>query len=292
MTHRHLLAGREVAAIGFGPMRCSYEPMPDRGQAVRTIHAALDAGATLIDTADCYASCAADMHHNEVLIAEALALCGQHRDRLLVATKAGHVRTDRALWERNGRPEHLREACDGSLRALGTECIDLYQLHSPDPEVPFEDQVGALSRLREQGKVAAIGLCNVGRRHIAAARAITPIASVQNRYSTISRESENVLRLCEAEQIPFLAWSPLEGVSHDAPHSIACVSRAHDVSPQRVALAWILAQSHVMIPLVGATRPETARDSVSAIDLVLDAIEIASIGAELRCVPKAPGSAP
>ena len=292
MTRRYFLAGRKVSAIGFGPMRCSYEPMPDRNQAIRTIHAALDAGATLIDTADCYAPSAAHMHHNEALIAEALALWGEGRDRLLVATKAGHVRTDRAIWERNGRPEHLREACDESLRALGTACIDLYQLHSPDPEVPFEEQIGALSRLREQGKVAAIGLCNVGRKHIAAARAITPIASVQNRYSTVSRESESVLRLCEADQIQFLAWSPLEGVTHDAPYSIACVARAHGVSAQQVALAWILAQSQVMIPLVGATRPETARDSISAMDLVLDEVEIAGIGAELCFLPKARGSAP
>jgi aryl-alcohol dehydrogenase-like predicted oxidoreductase len=258
--------------------------MPDRKQAIRTIHAALDGGANVIDTADCYAPSALAAHHNEALIAEALSQWGGNRDALVIATKAGHVRTDRTMWEPNGRPEHLRDACEGSLRALRVERIDLLQLHSPDPAVAFEDQIGALVRLCEEGKVASIGICNVGRKQLAAARAIAPIATVQNRYSLCAREAEGVLRQCEADHIPFLAWSPLHGLGRHPPPSIAHIAAARGVSPQRIALAWLLARSTSMIPLLGATRPETARDSLAAMDLSLDVGEIATIHSDLGIV--------
>jgi aryl-alcohol dehydrogenase-like predicted oxidoreductase len=263
-------------------MRCSYEPLPDRKQAIRTIHAALDGGANVIDTADCYTPSAVAAHHNEVLIADALSQWVGNRDALVIATKVGHVRTDRSLWERNGRPEHLRGACEGSLQALRVERIDLLQLHSPDPAVPFEDQIGALARLREEGKAASIGLCNIGRKQLAAAQAITPIATVQNRYSLYAREAEGVLHQCEAEHVLFLAWSPLDGLGgRDPPRAVARIAAARGVSTQRITLAWLLARSTSMLPLLGATRPETARDSLAAMDLSLDLGELADINSDL-----------
>ena len=269
------LAGRQIAPIGFGPMRCSYKPLPERSQAIMTIHAALDGGAQLIDTADCYAPSPSAMHHNEALLAEALEQWPGDRHALLIATKGGHVRTERAVWENCGDPRHLREACERSLRALRVERIGLYQLHSPDPKIPFEDQVGALAGLRDDGKIGAIGLCNVGRRQLALAREIVPIASVQNRYSIGERGAESVLRACEAQGIAFLAWSPLDaGAAADA---VARIAASRAISPQRIMLAWLLARSPVLIPLVGATRPETARDSLSAADIQLDASEIDAI---------------
>ncbi len=273
---------RGTPTIAFGPMRLSTDlPLPPRQRALATICAALDAGATLLDTADCYGPSPAEAHHNEALLAEAIALWGGPRDAITLATKSGNVRTASG-WARDGRPEHIRAACERSLRALGVPRIDLYQLHGPDAAVPFADQIGALARLREDGKIAAVGLSNVGRRQLVEARAIVPIASVQNRYSIWAREAEGVLAYCAAENIAFLAWSPLGGSGH--PTSLPVLERiatARGVSVQQVALAWLLARSPVMIPIVGATRPETARDSLAAMALRLTPEESAAIDAAL-----------
>ncbi|WP_375397942.1 aldo/keto reductase [uncultured Sphingomonas sp.] len=268
--------------IAFGPMRLSTDlPLPSRERAIATICAALDAGATVFDTADCYGPSPAEAHHNEALLAEAIARWGGPRDAILLATKSGNVRTSGG-WARDGRPEHIRAACERSLRALGVSRIDLYQLHGPDAAVPFADQVGALARLREEGKVGAVGLSNVGRRQLAEARAIVPIASVQNRYSIWAREAEGLLSYCTAEDIAFLAWSPLGGAGHVASLPVLDgIATARGVSVQQVALAWLLARSPVMIPIVGATRPETARDSLAAVALRLTAEEKAAIDAAL-----------
>lgn len=276
------IRARAARTIAFGPMRLSTDlPMPPREHAVATIRAALDAGATLFDTADCYGPTPAEPHHNEALLAEAITRWGGQRDALVLATKSGHVRTPNG-WTRSGRPEHLRAACERSLRALNVPRIDLYQLHGPDAAVPFADQVGALARLREEGKIAAVGLSNVGRRQLAEARAIVPIAAVQNRYSIWAREAEGLLCHCTAERIAFLAWSPLGGHAQVAALPVLdAIATAHGVSVQQVALAWLLARAPVLIPIVGATRPETARDSLAAVALTLSAEDCAAIDAAL-----------
>lgn len=281
MTAQRRIADRLVHAVAFGPMRLSTLPGLDRAQAIRTIHAAFDAGAELIDTADCYTPTPETMHHNEALLAEALRLWPGDPSRLLLATKGGHVRvSDHRYWTHDGRPEHLQATCEASLRALGVDRIWLYQLHSPDPAVPLDEQVGALARLRDAGKIAHVGLCNVGRKPIAAARAIVPIVSVQNEYSPWLRASEGVVAMCAAEGLAFIAWSPLGG-GNGTLSAVDAVAAAHGVSPQRVVLAWALAHSPALIPLIGATRPETARDSLAAATLALDAAEIAAIDAAL-----------
>lgn len=291
MSLGRTIAGHMVHPIAFGPMRMSAQPGFDRAQAIRTIHAALDAGADLIDTADCYAPAPDAMHHNEALIAEALRLRPGASDTILVATKGGHIRVPDTYWTRKGDPDHLRATCEASLRALGVDRIWLYQLHSPDPAVPFEDQIGALARLRDAGKIAHVGLCNAGRRQIAAARAIVPIVSVQSEYSPWSRTTEGVLAMCAADGIALLAWSPLGGGTGILP-AIAAIAAVRGVSPQQVVLAWALARSPVLIPLIGATRSETARDSLSAATLTLDAADIAAIDAALPALQDIrPGSA-
>ena len=277
MIPQRMIAGRAVHPIGFGPMRMSAQSGFDRADAIRTIHAAFDAGAELIDTADCYAPAPDAMHHNEVLLAEALRLWPGDKARISVATKGGHIRVPDIYWTRDGRPGHLRATCEASLRALGVERIWLYQLHSPDPAVPFEDQIGALARLRDEGKIAHVGLCNSGRKQIVAARAIVPIASVQSEYSLVARATEGVIAMCAAEGIAFLAWSPLGGSFGFLPAD--AIAAARGISPQQVVLAWLLARSPALIPLIGATRPETARDSLSAAALTLDPTEIAAIDA-------------
>ena len=276
------ILARAARTIAFGPMRLSTDlPLPPREHAVATIRAALDAGATLFDTADCYGPSPAEPHHNEALLAEAISRWGGPRDTLVLATKSGHVRTPNG-WTSSGRPEQLRAAYEGSLRALNVPSIDLYQLHGPDAAVPFADQVGALARLREEGKVAAVGLSNVGRRQLAEARAIVPLATVQNRYSIWAREAEGLLSYCTAEDIAFLAWSPLGGQAAIAALPVlGTIATARGVSVQQVALAWLLTRSPVMIPIVGATRPATARDSLAATALTLSAEDRAAIDAAL-----------
>ncbi|GAA4361490.1 aldo/keto reductase [Angustibacter luteus] len=275
-----------VSAIGLGGMPLSIEGRPDRDRALRTIHAALDAGVTLIDTADAYHLHADDVGHNEELIAEALRTWSGDPDTILVATKGGHLRPGDGSWTQDGSPEHLRSAVQDSLKRLGVDRIDLYQFHRPDPDVAYEDSVGAVRDLLDEGVIAQAGISNANPDQIALARSILGgrLASVQNQFSPRFRSSEPELQLCDELGIAFLPWSPLGGITKAADLGssyapFAEVADAHGVSPQQVALAWELAKSPWVIPIPGSSRPETILDSVRAVDLELTADELAALDA-------------
>ena len=275
------LGGLQVSAIGLGEMPMSLAGRPDEAQSIRTIHAALDAGVTLIDTADAYCRDASEVGHGERLVAKALAAWPGDSDRLLVATKGGHTRPG-GSWDLDGRPEHLREACEASLRALGVEAIGLYQFHRPDPKVPFAESVGAMAELKAAGKVRLVGLSNVRVDQIRQARELVEVASVQNEFSPRFRRSEGELAWCAANRIAFLPWSPLGGIGRGRDlggrhKAFAAVAAVHGVSAQQVALAWELAKAPVVIPIPGASRPETITDSAAAASLRLSADELASL---------------
>jgi aryl-alcohol dehydrogenase-like predicted oxidoreductase len=275
------LGGLQVSAIGLGEMPLSLAGRPDEAQAIRTIHAALDAGVTLIDTADAYCLDGSEFGHGERLVAKALAAWPGDRDRVLVATKGGHTREGRE-WGLDGRPEYLRRACEASLQALGVEAIGLYQFHRPDPKVPFAESVGAMAELKEAGKVRLVGLSNVSVDQISQARQLVDVASVQNEFSPRFRRSEGELAFCAAERIAFLPWSPLGGIgrgrSLGGRHRVfGQVAEAHGVSAQQVALAWQLAKAPVVIPIPGSSRPETILDSAAAATLRLSDDELASL---------------
>ena len=272
-----------MSAIGLGAMAMSLEGRPDETQSIRTIHAALDAGATLIDTADAYCINREETGHNERLVAKALASWSGDPDTVLVATKGGHYRPGDGSWQVDGRPEHLRGACDASLRALGVDAIGLYQVHRPDPAVPYEDSVGALKELQDEGKVELTGISNADVGQILMSMEIlNQLASVQNELSPRFRTSEDELALCAEHGIAFLPWSPLGGIGGagklGARHrEFDSVARDHGVSAQQVALAWELAKSPVVVPIPGATRPATILDSLEAADLKLSADELARL---------------
>lgn len=273
------LADRTVSAIGLGAMPMSVPPAPDESQSIATIHAALDAGVRLLDTADAYAPTSDQVGHNERLVARALRSWGGPRDEVLVATKGGHTRVDEDGWALDGSPAHLRKACEASLQALGTETIDLYQYHRPDPRVPFIESVGALAELRDEGKIRYIGISNVDVGQIDAARTVTEIAAVQNQFSPAFRSSTDELERCAELGIAFLPWSPLGGIGEatglgEQYPLFAQVAAEHGVSAQQVCLAWMLGLADVVIPIPGARRPETIRDSAAAADLHLSNLEI------------------
>ena len=270
-----------VGAVGLGTMPLSIEGRPDEDRAIATIHAALDAGVTLIDTADAYALDETEVGHNERLIAKALR--GRHED-VVVATKGGHVRRGRA-WELDGTPEHLRSACEASLRALETDRIDLYQYHRPDPAVPFAESVGALKELQDEGKVRWVGLSNVDVERLEEALGIVGVAAVQNQLALdfTSPLAKGEVEACTERGIAFLPWSPLGGIGHaggtagvEAARSAA---QRHGVSPQQVVLAWLLSLGPTVIPIPGARRPETITDSLAAATLRLDDDEAGAITA-------------
>jgi aryl-alcohol dehydrogenase-like predicted oxidoreductase len=267
-----------VGAVGLGAMQLSLAGRPDEAAALATIHAALDAGVTLIDTADAYCLDEREVGHNERLVAKALAARPGARDTVLVATKGGHTRPG-GEWALDGRPEHLRQACEASLRALGVEAIGLYQLHRPDPKVPFAESVGALAELQAAGNVRMVGLSNVSVDQIEQARRLVAVASVQNEFSPRFRRSEAELAWCAANRIAFLPWGPLGG-AHAAGQlgrrhqAFAEVAGRHGVSPQQVALAWELAKAPVVIPIPGARRPASIADSAAAATLRLDDAEL------------------
>jgi len=269
----------QVSAIGLGEMPLSVEGRPDEQQAMRTVHAALDAGVTLIDTADAYCL-RDDMGHGERLVARALR--GRGED-VLVATKGGHTRDAGGGWGLDGSPDYLRKACDASLAALGVEVIDLYQHHRPDPKVPYAETIGALKELVDAGKVRMAGISNADVEQIRLAVQICgdALVSVQNQYAPNFRSSEEELRLCDELGLAFLPWSPLGGIGRAqqlGSGEFATIARAHGVSPQQVALAWMLAKSPVVIPIPGSSRPETITDSAAAADLRLSAEELARLG--------------
>jgi aryl-alcohol dehydrogenase-like predicted oxidoreductase len=282
------IGGTPVSAIGLGGMPMSIEGRPDdESRSIRTIHAALDAGVTLIDTADAYHLLPGETGHNERLIARALATYGGDTSTVVVATKGGHVRPGDGSWTVNGSPEHLRSAVEASLKALGTDVIDLYQFHRPDPKVPYADSIGGLKELRDAGKVCFTGISNATVEQIDLAREILGadgLVSVQNQFSPAFRSSEGELRHCAELGIAFLPWSPLGGISragdlgsrHGAFQEVA---DAHGVSPQQVTLAWMLAKAPVVIPIPGASRPESITDSARATELELSSEELARLDA-------------
>ncbi|KOV61313.1 aldo/keto reductase [Streptomyces sp. NRRL WC-3618] len=283
--HTRRIGDVEVSAIGLGGMPMSIEGRPDEARSLATIHAALDAGLTLIDTADAYHLHADEVGHNEALIAKALASHEGGAD-VLVATKGGHLRPGDGSWTLDGSPAHIKEACESSLRRLGVEAIGLYQFHRPDPKVPYAESVGAVRDLLDEGKIRMAGISNADPAQIRLANEILGgrLVSVQNQFSPAFRSSEPELRLCDELGVAFLPWSPLGGISRagglgSAYAPFARIAEAHGVSPQRVCLAWMLAKSPVVVPIPGSSRPETIRDSAAAVDLVLSAEESAELDA-------------
>ncbi len=279
------LGDAKVSAIGYGAMPLSVDGRPGAEDAIATVHAALDAGITLIDTADAYCLSSKETGHNERLVAEALRRRVADRAGIVVATKGGHTRGGDGTWDVDGRPEYLKRACDASLRALGVDVIDLYQFHRPDPVVPFEESAGALAELLAAGKIRRAGLSNVNIEQIEAARGVVPVTSVQNRLAPSFRSSLAEVRHCEAHGIAFLAWGPLGGMSiaasvGDRHPRFAEVARRHGVSPQRVALAWELSLADVVIPIPGSSRPVTIIDSAAAVELELTDDDISLLDAD------------
>ncbi len=280
------LGPRTVSAIGLGGMPMSIEGRPDEARSVATIHAALDAGVTLIDTADAYHLLADEVGHNEELIAAALRSYGGDTSDVLVATKGGHLRPGDGTWTQDGRPEYLKEAAKASAKRLGVEAIGLYQFHRPDPRVPYAESVGAIRDLLDEGVIELAGISNANVEQIDLANEILGgrLVSVQNQFSPAFRSSQGELEHCAALGIAFLPWSPLGGISragevggrHSAFQEVA---DAHGVSPQQVTLAWELALAPVVIPIPGSSRPATIQDSLRAAELTLTDDEIAALSA-------------
>jgi len=277
----------EVSAVGLGAMPLSVEGRPDEARAVATIRAALDAGVTLIDTADSYHWHADELGHNEELIARALARYGGDQESLLVATKGGRGRPGDGRWSINGDPGHLKRACEQSLKRLGVDAIGLYQLHHPDPTVPWAESVGAIRELLDEGKIRMAGISNADSAQIREAATVLGegrLVSVQNRFSPAFRGGEAELKVCEELGLAYLPWSPLGGITDagelgSAHAPFRAVAQRHGVSPQRVCLAWLLAKSPTVVPIPGASRPETIRDSAAATELTLTTEEFALLDA-------------
>lgn len=283
------LGDLQVSAIGLGGMPLSRPgrdgTLPDRDRAIATVHAALDLGVTLIDTADCYGPDVDGFGHNELLVAEALR---GRSEQVLVATKGG-IRRDGADWPIDGRPAWLRDAVRQSLQRLEVESIGLYQHHRPDPEVPYAETMGAMKELHDAGLVERVGISNASVEQITQAHEIlgAALVSVQNQYSPAFLSSTPELELCGRLGLAFLPWSPLGGMQDAAAlgsthAAFDEVARAHEVSPQQVCLAWMLATADHVVPIPGASRPASIRDSVAAADLELGAEELARLDAAGR----------
>ncbi len=263
-------------------MPLSIRDRPDESKAVRVIHAALDAGIDFIDTANVYCLDQKDIGHNERLIAKALAEWSGAPP--IVATKGGLERPDGA-WTKNARPESLKRACEESLVALEVDAITIYQLHAPDPDVPFEDSVGALAELKKAGKIENVGLSNVSVDQIERARKIVDVVSVQNRCNPFDRRafSDGVVAYCEKNGIAFLPYSPVGGSRgksevKDDPILNEIATR-HDASPFEVAIAWLLKKSEIAIPIPGASKPQNARSSARAMEIELQPADLFQLDA-------------
>ena len=271
-----------VSVVGFGGMPLSIQGRPDEDTGVAVLHSVLDAGMTLIDTADVYCLDDNDIGHNERLIARALNSWPGQSDSLILATKGGLTRPG-GRWERNAAPEHLKSACDRSLKALGVERIDLYQLHAPDPAVPFEDSVGAMADLQRAGKIRWVGLSNVSVGEIKKAQEITPVVTVQNRLSPFFREAidTGVVDYCAEHGIGFLAYSPVGGgrLNKKLPENpeVGELARRYGASPHAVVLAWVLSRGESVIVIPGARSIKHATDSVTADGLTLTAEDLQRI---------------
>lgn len=266
------LAGeRPVNRLGFGAMRITgsgiWGPPRDRAEAIAVLRRAVELGVNFIDTADSYGP---DV--SEDLIAAALH---PYPAGLVIATKGGLTRPGPDQWRRDGRPEHLRTACEGSLRRLRLECITVYQLHSPDPQVPYEDSVGALKRLQEEGKIRHIGISNVSVEQLRLAQSLVKVVSVQNRYNLLDRQSDAVIEACEREGIVFLPWAPLHPTAAgSARERIGQVGQRHGASASQVVLAWLLARSPMIVPIPGTSSLAHLQQNVEAARLRLSAEDV------------------
>ena len=265
-----------VNRLGFGAMRITgtgiWGPPKDRDECIRVLRRAVDLGVNLVDTADSYGP---DV--SEELIAEALH---PYPGELVIAPKGGFQRPGPDRWEEDGRPEHLRAACEGSLRRLRVERIDLYQLHRIDPKVPAEDQLATLRDLHAEGKIRHIGLSEVSVEQLRLAQDAIPVASVQNLYNVRNRRSESVLEVCGAEGIAFLPWYPLNvGKLTRSGSPVEAVASTRGATPAQVALAWLLARSPVMLPIPGTSSVAHLEENVAAAELHLSPDEVESIGA-------------
>jgi len=262
-----------VNRFGFGAMRLTGEGIwgepADREECKRVLRRALELGINFIDTADSYGP-----EVSERLIAEALY---PYPEELVIATKGGLLRPGPGEWVPDGRPEHLRAACEGSLKRLRVEQIDLYQFHRPDPKVPFEESVGALVELKNEGKIRHIGLSNVTAGQVEQAQKLTRIVSVQNRYSVYERSSEPVLEFCSLEEIAFLPWRPVEGGALAADGVVAEIASRHSATPAQVALAWLLEHSPIMLPIPGTAKVAHLEQNLGAVALDLAPAEFAEL---------------
>ena len=271
-----------LSVIGLGGMPMSIQGRPDEAQSLRTIHAALDAGMTLVDTANVYCLDDTDIGHNERLIAKGIAAWNGARDAIHVATKGGLARPGGA-WRSSARPKALRAACELSLGALGVSRIWLYQLHAPDSAVPLEDSVGELAKLQNEGKIQHVGLSNVDVDEIERARKIVPIVSVQNRMNPHDKRSitNGVLAHCEKNGIAFLPYSPVGGgrgkakIAADA--ALSSIAKKHGATAPEIAIAWCAQVSPVCFPIPGASKPESAISSARAAAIVLDEADMKAL---------------
>jgi pyridoxine 4-dehydrogenase len=257
-----------VNRLGFGAMRITgrgiWGPPPDRDEAKAVLRRAVELGVNFIDTADSYGP-----NVSEELIAEALH---PYPDELVIATKGGLERTGPGRWPANGRPEHLVEVCEGSLRRLRLEQIPLYQFHRPDPKVPLEDSIGALVDLKEQGKIRHIGVSNVDEDQLRRAQKLTPVVSIQNRYNLDDRQSESLVDLCEQEQLVFLPWAPISDLDNST--AVQEVARRHGATPRQIVLAWLLARSPAMLPIPGTGSLEHLEENIAAAAIELTPAEV------------------
>jgi len=266
----------EVHRLGFGAMRLTGPnitgPPADVERAKAVLRRAVELGVDHVDTADAYGP---DV--SEELIAEALH---PYPDGLVAATKGGLVRTQPGGdWPKDGRPEHLRAACEGSLRRLRLEQIPVYYLHRPDPEVPYEESVGALKELRDEGKIRHVAVSNVSLELLATARAIVDIALVQNQYSLTDRRAQDVLDACEQAGIGFVPWAPLDAGALDPTGPVAAIARDHDATPMQVAMAWLLHTSPVMLPIPGTSSLDHLEENVAVAEIELSAEDMRALDA-------------
>jgi len=260
-----------VNRMGFGAMRITgrgiWGEPPSRDQAIATLRRVVELGVNFIDTADSYGPSV-----SEELIAEALY---PYPDELVIATKGGLARPGPNRWNPDGRPEHLREACEGSLRRLRLEQIALWQFHRPDPKVPLAESIGAIAELKDEGKIRHVGISNVSEAQFREAERILPIVSIQNRFNVTDRESEALIDLCEQEDMVFLPWAPIQQA--DRRVAVAVAAERRDVTERQIVLAWLLATSPVVLPIPGTGSPEHAEENVAATAIELSADEIEAI---------------
>ncbi len=261
-----------VNRLGFGAMRITgrgiWGAPPSHDQAIATLRRVTELGVNFIDTADSYGPSV-----SEELIAEALY---PYPDDLVIATKGGLVRPGPNRWVPDGRPGHLREACEGSLRRLRLEQIALYQFHRPDPAVPLAESIGAIAEMKDEGKIRHVGVSNVTEAQLREAQRIVPIVSVQNRYNATDRRSATMVDLCEQEQLTFLPWAPVQEADRNP--GVAEAARRHGVTEYQIVLAWMLASSPAMLPIPGTGSPAHAEENVAAAALELSPDELEAIG--------------